>query len=341
MKKFKLVFVLVVMTAVLFLSACGDSGEKKTSGSESSEEGKTYDFKMTYVTQTGHNWHKFGEKFKEELNTRSDGRMKLELYPAAQLGPEADMVQQMASGSLDFAVLTVPYLSTRIPEFDAWNLPFLFDDLEAGVAATETEPAQEMLGLLDKQGLKGLGYLHAGTHNLLLKEEPVKTLKDVNGKKLRFTGGASVLDFWKGLGSSPIAMGLPEVYNALQTGVIDGISIDKNALLSEKYYEIAKDYVLTRHMIFGGVVATSLTNYDNMPEADRKIVDEAFAAAQKWGTEQLLINDVEDQKKLEDLINIYELDNRDEFIEEAKKVHEEYAGKNELIKEFIDAVKNK
>ena len=337
MKNPKKMFGMILMSAVLLLGACSNS---KTETDVATAEGEsTYNFKMSYVTQTGHNWHKFAEKFKEELDAKSDGRMKLELFPAAQLGPEADMVQQMQSGSLDFAVLTVPYLSTRVPAFDAWNLPFLFDDLEGAVAASETAPAKEMLGLLEEQGIKGLGYLHAGTHNMLLKVEPIKAMKDVDGKKLRFTGGASVLDFWKGLGSSPIAMGLPEVYNALQTGVIDGLSIDKNAILSEKYYEIAENYVLTKHMVFGGVVASSLVNYDNMPENDRKIIDEAFASAVKWGTEQLLINDVEDEKKLEDLINIYELENRGEFIEEAKKVHEEYANTNELIKEFISTVK--
>src|SRR5699024_8436054 len=99
-------------------------------------------------------------QLKEELHTRSDGRMNLELFPAAQLGPEADMVQQMQNGSLDFALLTVPYLSTRIEAFDAWNMPFLFEDLEAGIKASDTEPAQEMLGLLDEQRLKGIGYLH-------------------------------------------------------------------------------------------------------------------------------------------------------------------------------------
>nr|WP_245347599.1 TRAP transporter substrate-binding protein [Oceanobacillus polygoni] len=325
-----------MITTILFLGACG--GNSSATG-VSGKEGASYDFKISYVTQTGHNWHAFAEKFRDELDTRSDGRMKLELFPAAQLGPEADMVQQLSTGSLDFALLTVPYLSTRFPEFDAWNMPFLFEDLEAGIIASETEPAQEMLGLLKEQGLKGVGYLHTGTHSLLLKGDPVKTLEDVKGKKLRFTGGASILDFWEDIGSSPIAMGLPEVYNALQTGVIEGVSVDTNALLSEKYHEISESYALTKHMVFGGVVTASLTNYDNMPEGDRKIIDEAMDASIEWGNEQLLINDVEDLNEVAELVNVVELDNRDEFVEQAKLVHEEYSGKNELIKEFIEAVK--
>ncbi|MFC2948084.1 TRAP transporter substrate-binding protein [Virgibacillus sediminis] len=339
MKHTKTVFALILMSMVLFLSACGD-GDNET-GAAGSEGGETYEFKISYVTQTAHNWHAFAEKFKEELDEKSNGRMQLDLYPAAQLGPEADMVQQMNSGSLDFALLTVPYLSTRIPALDAWNMPFLFEDLEAGIEASKTEPAQEMLGLLEEQGLKGMGYLHTGTHSLLMKDEAINTLEDVDGKKLRFTGGASVLGFWEDIGSSPIAMGLPEVYNALQTGVIDGVSIDTNALLSEKYHEITENYVLSKHMVFGGIVAASLQNYENMPAEDREIIDEAMAESLEWGKEQLLINDVEDLKEVEQLVNVTELDNRDAFVEEAQKVHEEYSEKNELIKEFIDTVKEK
>lgn len=337
MKKSHLLFVLIATFIVLVLTACNNA-DKETSDAEGSGD-QTYEFKMTYVTQTGHNWHQVATKLQEELKERSDGRMNLELFPAAQLGPEPDMVQQMSNGSLDFALLTVPYLSTRIEEFEAWNMPFLFNDLESGIKAAETEPAQKMLELLEDQGLIGMGYMHTGTHSLLLKDSVIQNLDDVKGHKLRFTGGASVLGFWEDLGASPIAMGLPEVYNALQTNVIDGVSIDTNALLSEKYYEIAENYVLTKHMVFGGVFAVSKVNYENMPENDRKIIDEAVQAALEWGKEQLVKNDIEDLEEVKGLVNVLELTNRNEFVEAAEAVHDEYAVKNELIKEFIDAVK--
>lgn len=337
MRNLKSLFGIVLLVGILLLSACGDSG---TSASNSGDvgDGETYEFKMSYVTQTGHNWHQFAENFKEELDERSDGRMNLELFPAAQLGPEADMVQQLESGTLDFALLTVPYVSTRIPEFDAWNMPFLFEDLQSGIEASDTEPAQKMLKLLEEQGLLGMGYMHTGTHSLLLKGKEINNLSDVKGKKLRFTGGASVMEFWEGLGASPIAMGLPEVYNSLQTGVIDGLSIDTNAILSEKYNEVSDNYILTKHMVFGGVITASLTNYENMPEEDQAIIDEAMDASIEWGKEQLVINDVEDLEEVESLVEVKELENREEFEKEAEKVHEEYAKKNELIKEFIEAV---
>lgn len=338
MKNFKNGFLFLIVMSAIVLSACGDN--EQASGETEESSGEEYEFNMSYVTQTEHNWHSFAEKFQEELEERSDGRMTLELFPAAQLGPEADMFQQMESGSLDFALFTVPYLSTRVPEFDAWNMPFLFENLEEGIEATNTDSAQEMLDLLENQGIKGLGYMHTGTHSLLVKDDPILNIDDVAGVQLRFTGGESVIDFWNNLNASTIAMGLPEVYNSLQTGVIDGTSIDTNALLSEKYHEVADNYILTKHMIFGGVMAASLSEYENMPEGDREILDEALQVSLEWGEEQLLIKDKEDLEEVESLIDVHELENRDEFVEEAQKTHERFSEENEVIKTFIDEVNN-
>ena len=315
MSKLKTFFIIsIIMT--LFLSGCSEekSAKEGTSGNEES-----YNFKMTFVTQNTHIWNSFAEKFAEELSDKSDGRMKMEIYPAAQLGPEPDMVQQLENGSIDFAVLTVPYLSSRFPSLDAWNMPFLFEDIETTMAAQDSESAQEMFGLLDGQGLKGIGYMFAGNHHLLMKNDAIKNVEDVKGLKIRFTGGPSVLDYWKGLGASPIAMGLPEVYSALQTGVIDGVSVDTNALLSEKFYEIADNFVLTSHMAFGGMIVGSKMNFEKMSEKDQKIIDEAAKVAAEWGRNELIRIDTENLTELEKHITVVELESRDRLYRRSQK----------------------
>ena len=332
MKKSK-VLLIVSIIMMLLLAACSSEATGK---SDDKDNGANYNFKMTHVTQNTHIWQAFSEVLAEELKEKSDGRMNLEIYPGGQLGPEADIVQQLENGSIDFALLTVPYLSSRIPELDAWNMPFLFESLEAALEAQDSESAQEMLSLLDAQGLNGMGYMHTGLHHLVLKNDAVQTTEDVKGMQLRFTGGPSVLDYWEGLGASPIAMGLSEVYSALQTGVIDGTSIDSNALLSEKYYEIAENYVLTGHMAFGGIFTASQLNYENMPEEDQKIVNEAVNAAIEWGKVEHLKRESENLVELEEYIPVAELEDKASFIKEAEAIYEKYSTKNELIKSFIE-----
>ncbi|WP_428908485.1 TRAP transporter substrate-binding protein [Niallia sp. Krafla_26] len=331
MKKTRKILSLVVVMFLIILAGCG--GGSSTTSNESG--GQTYNFKLTHITQESHAWHLFAEKFGEELNQRSDGRMNLEIFPAAQLGPEKDMVQQLETGSLEFAILTGQYLATRVPAFDAWNMPFLFETLEDSLKATETEPAQKMLDEISNQGIKGLGYMFAGNHHLLLKGEPIKSMEDLKGKKVRIAGGKAVIDFWTKTGASPVAMGLNEVYQALQTGVVEGVSVDPSGLYTEKFQEVSDSYVLTNQMAFPGAVVMSSTVYEQLSPEDQQIVEEAVAAAEEWGKKELLRLDKENLELLRNELEVVELEDRGSFDKLRNEIYEEYSS-DPLIKEFIE-----
>lgn len=336
MKNTKKWMSIAVVLLLLLLSACGGGSSSTSSEEEGGDKGKKYNFKLTHITQQSHAWHLFAEKFGEELNARSDGRMNLEIYPAAQLGPEKDMVQQLETGSLDFAIITGQYLATRVPAFDAWNMPFLFENLEDAVNAIDSEPAQKMLEELNDQGLKGFGYMLAGNHNLLLKGDPIKSVDDLKGKKIRITGGQAVLEFWTNTGASPVAMGLNEVYSALQTGVVDGVAVDAIAAYSEKFQEVSDSYVLTNQMAFPGTVVASKAVYDQLPAEDQKIVEEAFKAAEAWGKEEIVKLNEESLKNLGKEIKVEEIADRASFDKLKQEIYDKYSS-DALIKEFIEA----
>lgn len=345
MKLLKNMCVFALAVSLLLLSACGGGQPAASSGSAPSntsqpaeakaDSGKTYNFKMTHITQPTHVWHMFAEKLAEELDTRSNGRMKMEIFPAGQLGPEKDMVQQLETGTIQFALITAPYLSSRVPAISAWNMPFLFPTLEAAVAAADSEPAKKILKPLQDQGMIPMGYMFSGNHHLLMKEDEVTSAEGVKGKKLRVTGGPALLEFWAEAGASPVAMGLPEVYGALQTGVVDGISIDAIALLSEKFYEVADEFILTNQMAFPGIFVASKTVYEQMPAEDQKIVDEAVKAAAAWGNQELLRLDEESKEKLKEHLTITDMVDKDSFNQARDKIYQKYS-EDPMIKEFIE-----
>ena len=135
--------VIVMIVMMLVLSACmkRNSETKPVSGELENSKGQTYNFKLAHIAPPTHIWNDAAIKFAEELEKRSDGRMKMELYPGGQLGGEPDMVQQLETGSLDFAFITTAFLTSKSDAFSAWFAPYLFESYEAAFEAKDTEVA--------------------------------------------------------------------------------------------------------------------------------------------------------------------------------------------------------
>ncbi|WP_134700821.1 TRAP transporter substrate-binding protein [Ammoniphilus sp. YIM 78166] len=325
------------LSLMLVLTACGSGTEPSNTAGSSGDE---YKFKLTHITQPSHVWHKTAEKFAEELNTRSDGRMTVEIYAAGQLGPEKDMVQQLETGALDFGIITNGYMSTRLESLNAWFMPFVFDNLEEATKARTTEPAKEMLKELDKQGLVGMDFMFAGNRHILMKQSNVLTPEDAKGKKVRILGSPAIQDFWTALGAGPTPMPLPEVYTSLQTGVIDGIDIDLDALATEKYYENAKYLTLSNHMTFPAVVVMSKASQSKLSAEDQTLVNEAMKAAVDWGVQEAVARESKNLEELKKMgIEIKEVSDRSAFSQVKEDIQKKYAEKDPLIKSFLETTK--
>lgn len=341
-KTFSLVLA-ATLSMSLILAGCGGGTQTKSSneGQAAGEEGKTYTFKLAHITQPTHIWHKTADKFNEELKARSNGRMKVETFPAGQLGAEKDMVQQLETGTLDFGIITNAYMSTRSEEFNAWFMPFLFSDIEKAAAARNSTAAKKILDGLSNQGLVGMDYIFAGNRHILMKSTTVTKPEDLKGKKIRILGSPSIQDFWKAVGAGPTPMPLPEVYTALQTGVIDGIDIDLDALMTEKYYETAKNFTLTNHMAWPGVVIANKTKLEALSPEDQKIVAEAMKTAVDWGNKESINLEKQNLDNLKTKgATVSELSNNDSFKAVRDELYTKYSS-NALIKELIQENQNK
>ncbi|WP_138415979.1 TRAP transporter substrate-binding protein [Aquibacillus sediminis] len=345
-----LLFLISMLAFLMVLTACvesqqsaGDDGDQSSSGSEgtsneeASGEGRTYEFNLSHVTPPSHNWQKTAEKFGEELETLSDGRMELEIFPNGQLGSEGDMIQQIETGTLSFGIITNAYLSNRIDSLNGWFMPFLFDDLEEANAAKETEMAQQFLDDVTNDSMLAIDFAFAGNRHILMTEGEVTSPEDIEGKKMRIIGSPAMQDFWVESGASPTPMPLPDVYTSLQNGVIDGIDIDLDALVSLKLHEIAQDLTLTNHMSFPSVVVMSKQVRAELPEEDLQIVDEALESAIEWGIQDQIQREQDNLAFLEENgMNITEFDNHDTFLDIIDSVYTNYGDENEAIQALIE-----
>ena len=347
MKKWLLMLTLSMLA--IFLVACGDesssssdvdadAGTKEGAVETSAEPGETYKFKLGHEAAETHIKFELAEKFAEELEKNSDGRMTVDIYPANQLGKEADMAQQVESGTLDFAILSNGTMSSLSESINGWFMPFLFADLQAAADAASTDAAQQMLKDLEVKGMHGYGVFFAGERHVLAKK-PLTTLEDFKGLKIRIPGSPVFESYYKAINAGPASMPLPEVYTSLSTGVIDAVDTDFNAALSQKFYESSNVLTLTNHIVFPEVVIGSTKTLDGMNDGDRQIVADTWASVIDWGVKEGMARN---NALLEELkssgVTVNELTNKDEFKQLSAQVYDQYSS-NPTIKAFIDANK--
>lgn len=334
-------FGFVLFALLLFtLSACSEdtSSPNSSTGDEPTEE-KEYTFKIAHETPETHIKHLVATKFKEELESKSEGRLKVDIFPAAQLGGDKDLIQQIETGTLDFAMINNASLSSQAESMNGWFMPFLFDSLENAAEARKGDAAKQMLKELESQGIIGFDVFFAGARHILLEDGQVESFAGLQGKKLRVPGSPVFEEFWSKVGAGPTAMPLGEVYTALQTGVINGIDTDLDALLSKKFFEIAKSLTLTNHMAFPEVAMGSKQVFDKLTEKDQQLIVDAMNVAIEWGIEEAIklensrIEDIKANGVTVTELSDSEIDNLQPIIDE---MYEKYAQQNEVIKAFIE-----
>lgn len=235
------------------------------------------EFRLGLITPPPHIWTKAAEAFGAELTEKSGGAHTVTVFPAQQLGNEAEMLQQLQTGALDMAFMTVAEVSNRAPDLGAFYAPYLAGDISHAGRILRTDEAKGLLAQLPaKVGVVGNGYGMAGLRQIVARGE-IKTADDLKGLKLRITPFAPILDFYNALGAAPTPMPLPSVYDALANGQVDAIDMDAELIWILKYYEHADTIIQSDHMMFPMVGLVSAKVWAGMSEEDRTMVGELMA----------------------------------------------------------------
>lgn len=235
------------------------------------------EFRLGLITPPPHIWTKAAEAFGSELAETSDGEHSVTVFPARQLGNEAEMLQQLQTGALDMAFMTVAEVSNRAPDFGALYAPFLAEDVAHASRILRSDTAKGMLEQLPaKTGVVGTGYGMAGLRQIVSRGT-VESAEDLSGKKLRITPFDPILDFYNALGAAPTPMPLPDVYDALANGQVDAIDMDAELIWKLKYFEHADTIVQSDHMMFPMVGLVSAKVWSGLSEEDRATIGELMA----------------------------------------------------------------
>lgn len=235
------------------------------------------DFRLGLVTPPAHHWTQAAERFAEEVAELSEGEHRISVFPAQQLGNEAQMVQQLQAGSLDMAFLTIAEISNRVPDFGALYAPYLVENVDQAAALLRSDAA---IGLLEqlpsRAGLVGIGYGMAGMRQVLSRTA-VEEVGDLRGKKVRITPFDPIRDFYLAAGSAPSPLPLPAVYDALANGQVDAIDMDFDSILVLKFYDQANHLLISNHMMFPMVGVVSARVWRELGDDDRELIQAAMS----------------------------------------------------------------
>lgn len=265
--------VLVVFAVVLALAV----------GAAPAAAGAPIAVKVGHVNPPGDPSHDAWEFFKKTLEEKSGGKFKVDLYPAGQLGEERELVEQVKMGSVDLVTVNSAPLSLHFPKFELFVLPYLFRDEPHLQRFVDGPVGQKLAEEFEKAtNIKLLAYWANGVRHTFLPKKAITGPDDFKGVKVRVMNNEVYIGLFNALGAMPTPMAYGEVYTALSTGVIDAAENDTAGYLAMKFYEPAKYFSMTNHVVALKIALANPAFLNKIPADLRPLFDQVTLETRDW-----------------------------------------------------------
>lgn len=280
----------------------------------------------------------YAEKFADEVNRLSNGKMEICVYPNSVLGGDRELLESCKDGDIPFVVQNTAPQVTFMPDTAVFDIPCLFDSIEE---VREHVDDEDFLEKMDQVYLDGgyvlLGYADQG-FRVMTTNKSVTNVNDFKGVKIRTMENSYHMDFWKELGASPTPMTFSEVYIGLQQGTIDAQENPYEVIVSNKLYEQQKYVVETNHLPHLISLIVSEEFYDGLSSEQQDIINQAADLAKEYAREQSdkrIASRIETIEESGTQIVTLDEETRDEMRERSKSVYD--AISQTVSKEIVDA----
>jgi C4-dicarboxylate-binding protein DctP len=232
-------------------------------------------------------------KFKELAEKYTDGKVKVEVYPNSQLYKDKEEIEALQLGSVQMlAPSTAKFAPLGIKEFEALDLPWLFKDEATYDKAIKGPVGKWLFQKLEAKGISGLAYWDNGFH-MTSANRPLLNPADFQGLKVRISGSKIADRYFRDIGSIPQIMAFSEVYQALQTGVVDACENTASNYLTQKFYEVQKDITVSYHAHLQYAVIVNSKFWGGLPADVRGQLEKAMAEATDY-TNSIALKENED-----------------------------------------------
>jgi len=282
-------------------------------------------------------------RFKQLAEEGTHGKVKVEVYPNSQLYKDKEELEALQIGSVQ---MLAPSLSKFGPlgakSFEMFDLPYIFQTEEQFLQVTQGKIGQDLLASLGNKGIKGLAFWSGGFH-VYSANKALRKPEDLKGLKMRIPSSKVLEATLRTMGALPQTMPFSEVYQALQSGVVDGTENILSSYTSQKYYEVQKFITLTNHTHTGYALIANKKFWDNLPPDIQAALNKAVAQSTQY-EEQLVAQENKDalaELKANPRVQIIDLSNaeRDIWRKTLLPVHKEMESRigGDLIKQVYQA----
>lgn len=275
--------------------------------------------------------------FAELAKEYTDGTVTIDVYPNAALTDEASSIDQLQLGTLDLSRVNTNSLAPTVDSFGVFAMPYLFASTEQKYTALDGEVGTLVCADLDAYNMVALYFWEAGARCFYTTKTPIRTVEDLKGMKIRVQQTEVAISMVRALGAEATPMDYAEVFQGLQTGIVDGAENDFVSYYTSGHYEVAKNYSLDQHMAPPAILLMSKASWEKMTEAQQEAVQKAAYEAAVWQRQAMQDFQDESRAKCEEAgCEIIEVD-IPSFQTAVASVYDEYPQYKEIV-DMINAI---
>jgi tripartite ATP-independent transporter DctP family solute receptor len=311
-------------------AATGSTSSQNPGASAQNGQKAKYTIRLGAAQPADHPMTTAMNKFKELAEKDSNGQIKVDVYPANQLGSQVEMNEGVKSGTVTMTYSSIAYMGGNYnPNYNAFLLPFLVskDNISKAYAALDGEAGNQLAKEMQAVGIKPLGYGPIGFRHITNSKHAIKTPADLSGIKIRLQPNNVQIDTFKALGANPTAMDFSEVYSGLQQKVIDAQENPIDIIFTNKFQEVQKYLTLSGHFYDYAGLWMNKKYFDDLPQDLQKVVTDSGQKMVQFHRELYVQKEADYLAKLKQAgMEVYEptVDEINQFKQKSKSVYDKY-----------------
>jgi C4-dicarboxylate-binding protein DctP len=239
-------------------------------------------------------------KFKELAEKKLPGKVEVQVFPNSQLFGDGKEMEALLLGDVQIIAPSLSKFDRYTKKLQVFDLPFLFHDIAAVDRFQHSAKGKALLDEMRSKNIKGLAYWHNGMKQLSTNKDQLRVPADVKGLKFRIQSSDVLEAQFRALGANPQKMAFSEVYQALQTGVVDGQENTWSNIYSQKFHEVQKTIAVTNHGVIDYMVVTNASWWNGLPADVKKGLEQAMAEATRFGNGLAAELNERDRKRIAD-----------------------------------------